>query len=76
VTVVKRFDRAGKGFVVLPKLWIPACARTLRTLGWLNCSRRLAKDLEALIESSHAWVMLAIVFLLLRRAAGGEQSKA
>jgi transposase len=76
VTVVKRFDRAGKSFVVRPKHWIPACARTSRTLGWLNRSRRLAKDLEALIESSHAWVMLAIGFLLLRRAAGGEQSTA
>jgi transposase len=71
VTVVKRSDRAGKGFVVLPKRWIVE-----RTLGWLNRSRRLAKDFEALIESSHAWVMLAIGFLLLRRVARGGQGAA
>jgi transposase len=68
VSVVKRSDRAVKGFVVLPKRWIVE-----RTLGWLNRSRRLAKDFEALIESSHAWVMLAIGFLLLRRVARKRQ---
>jgi hypothetical protein len=38
-----------------------------RTLGWLNRARRLAKDFEALIESSLAWLMLAITVLLTRR---------
>jgi transposase len=47
---------------VLPKRWIVE-----RTLGWLNRARRLAKDFEAMIESSRAWVMLALGFLLLRR---------
>ncbi len=69
VSVVKRSDRSVKGFVVLPKRWIVE-----RTLGWLNRSRRLAKDFEALIESSHAWVMLAIGFLLLRRVARGKKA--
>jgi len=64
VSVVKRSDRSVKGFVLLPKRWIVE-----RTLGWLNRARRLAKDFEALIESSHAWVMLALAFLLIRRAA-------
>lgn len=64
VSVVKRSDRSVKGFIVLPKRWIVE-----RTLGWLNRSRRLAKDFEALIESSRAWLMLALSFLLLRRAA-------
>ena len=68
VTVVKRSDRAVKGFVVLPKRWIVE-----RTLGWLNRSRRLAKDFEATLESSRAWVMLAIGFLLLRRVARNGQ---
>ena len=64
VSVVKRSDRSVKGFVVLPKRWIVE-----RTLGWLNRSRRLAKDFEALVETSRAWVMLALGFLILRRAA-------
>jgi len=64
VSVVKRSDRSVKGFVLLPKRWIVE-----RTLGWLNRARRLAKDFEALVESSHAWVMLALAFLLIRRAA-------
>ena len=68
VTVVKRSDHAVKGFVVLPKRWIVE-----RTLGWLNRSRRLAKDFEATLESSRAWVMLAIGFLLLRRVARNGQ---
>ena len=38
ISVVKRSDRAVKGFVVLPKRWIVE-----RTLGWLNRARRLAK---------------------------------
>ncbi len=62
VSVVKRSDQSAKGFVVLPKRWIVE-----RTLGWLNRARRLAKDFEATVESSQAWVMLAITFLLLRR---------
>jgi transposase len=62
VSVVKRSDRTVKGFVVLPKRWIVE-----RTLGWLNRARRLTKDFEAMIESSRAWVMLALGFLLLRR---------
>ncbi len=64
VSVIKRSDRTVKGFVVLPKRWIVE-----RTLGWLNRARRLAKDFEATIESSKAWVMLAIGFPLLRRVA-------
>lgn len=69
VSVVKRSDRSVKRFVVLPKRWIVE-----RTLGWLNRSRRLAKDFEATIESARAWLMLALGFLLLRRA--GRSCKA
>jgi transposase len=64
LTVVKRTDRAVKGFVVLPKRWIVE-----RTFGWVNRSRRLAKDFETLITSSQAWFMLSLAFLLLRRIA-------
>jgi transposase len=64
VSVVKRSDKSVEGFVVLPKRWIVE-----RTLGWLNRSRRLAKDFESMIESSRAWIMLALGFLLLKRLA-------
>jgi transposase len=64
VSVVRRSDRRAKGFVVLPKRWIVE-----RTLGWLNRARRLAKDFEATTQSSLAWLLLALGFLLVRRIA-------
>jgi transposase len=64
ITVVKRTDTQIKGFVVLPKRWVVE-----RTLGWINRARRLAKDFEATIESSLAWLLLALAFLLMRRLA-------
>src|ERR1700749_236353 len=64
LTVVKRTDRAVKGFIVLPKRWIVE-----RTFGWVNRARRLAKDLETSITSFQAWFMLSMAFLLLRRIA-------
>ena len=64
VTVVKRTDTTVKGFIVLPKRWVVE-----RTLGWINRARRLSKDFEATIESSLAWMLLALAFLLMRRLA-------
>ena len=64
ISVVKRSDRTVKGFVVLPKRSIVE-----RTLGWLNRSRRLAKDFEAMLETSRTWLMLALSALLVRRIA-------
>ena len=61
---VKRADTQIKGFIVLPKRWVVE-----RTLGWINRARRLAKDFEATIESSLAWLLLALAFLLVRRLA-------
>jgi transposase len=40
-----------------------------RTLAWLNRNRRLAKDFEASIASSKAWVYIASVQLLIRGLA-------
>jgi len=40
-----------------------------RTFGWINRARRLAKDFEATIESSLAWLLIALAFLLTRRLA-------
>jgi transposase len=64
LSVVKRTDRAVKGFIVLPKRWIVE-----RTFGWANRARRLAKDFETLVTSSQAWFLLAMSFLLIRRIA-------
>jgi transposase len=62
ITVVKRTDKQVTGFIVLPKRWVVE-----RTLGWINRARRLSKDFEATIESSLAWLQLALAFLLMRR---------
>jgi putative transposase len=59
--IVKRSDDV-TGFVVLPKRWIVE-----RTFGWLNRSRRLSKDYEALVPHSEAMVYIALSHLMLRR---------
>jgi putative transposase len=51
-----------KGFQVQPKRWIVE-----RTFGWLNRSRRLSKDYEHTIESSKAFVQIAMISLMIRR---------
>jgi putative transposase len=51
-----------RGFVVQPKRWIPE-----HTFGWLNRSPRLSKDYERAIESSKAFVQVAIIHLMVRR---------
>ncbi len=53
-----------KGFVVLPRRWVAA-----RTFGWLGRGRRLSKDYEHLPEVSEAMVTLAMIRLMLHRAA-------
>src|SRR5262252_7274110 len=59
--IVKRSDTA-KGFYVLPKRWIVE-----RTYGWLGRCRRLAKDYENLTRSHVAFIILAMIRLMLRR---------
>ncbi|MCW8309564.1 transposase, partial [Acidiphilium sp. PA] len=63
VEIVKRSD-AAKGFVLLPRRWVVE-----RTFAWLNRNRRLAKDVEATIESATAWIYIASVKLMSRRLA-------
>ncbi len=62
--IIKRSD-AAKGFVLLPRRWVVE-----RTFAWLNRNRRLAKDVEASIESAEAWLYIASVKLMSRRLAG------
>jgi transposase len=59
--IVKRSDTA-KGFHVLPKRWIVE-----RTFGWLGRCRRLAKDFENLTRTHAAFVILAMIRIMLRR---------
>jgi transposase len=53
IEIVKRSD-AAKGFILLPRRWVVE-----RTIAWLNRNRRLAKDVEATIESSVTWLYIA-----------------
>jgi transposase len=59
--VVKRIEQ--HTFVVLPKRWIVE-----RTLSWLGWSRRLSKDYELLPCNSEAFLKIAMIHLLLKRA--------
>src|ERR1700751_3663144 len=63
IEIVSRSDGA-KGFVLLPRRWVVE-----RTIAWLNRNRRLAKDVEATIESSVTWLYIASVKLMSRRLA-------
>jgi transposase len=63
IEIVKRCDRS-TGFSVLPRRWVVE-----RTFAWLSRNRRLAKDFEATVGSSEAWIYLASVQLLARRLA-------
>jgi putative transposase len=53
-----------KGFQVLPKRWVVE-----RTFAWLSRNRRLARDYERLVESSEAFIYVAMIRLGLRRLA-------
>lgn len=59
IVVVKRTDKLKK-FKILPKRWIVE-----RTFGWLNWKRRLSKDYEHKIDSSEAFLKIAMVQIML-----------
>ena len=59
--IVRRADESSE-FRVLPKRWIVE-----RTFGWLNNARRLSKDYEIRVESSEAFIHLAMIRLMLKR---------
>ncbi len=63
VEIIRRCDTA-KGFEVLPRRWVVE-----RTFAWLGRCRRLAKDVEATIESAVAWIFITHIRLLTRRLA-------
>lgn len=59
--IIRRPPHAG--FVVLPRRWVVE-----RTFPWLGRNRRLSKDYEQLTAVSEAFVMLAMIRIMLRRA--------
>lgn len=63
IEIVKRSDSAA-GFVVLPRRWVVE-----RSFAWLNRCRRLAKDWEATIASSEAWLLIASIRRTVRLVA-------
>jgi transposase len=63
VQIVKRSDTA-KGFVLPPRRCVVEC-----TFAWLNRKRRMAKDVEATIESAVTWLYIASVKLMSCRLA-------
>jgi putative transposase len=63
LVIVKR-PRRTQGFRVLQWRWIVE-----RTFGWLNRSRRLSKDFEALPETTETWIRIAMIHLMVRRLA-------
>lgn len=52
------------GFVVLPRRWVVE-----RFFAWINRNRRLAKDVEATLNSARAFLYAASIMLLVRRLA-------
>ena len=70
IEIIKRSDLAGpstllrRAFVILPRRWVVE-----RTLAWLNRCRRLAKDWEASIASSEAWMVISSIRRMTRRIA-------
>ena len=59
--IVKRSD-GKKGFHVMPKRWIVE-----RTFGWLGRCRRLAKNFENLRRRHTAFIIMAMIRLMVRR---------
>ena len=63
LSVVKRGDDR-TGFQVLPRRWVVE-----RTFAWIGRNRRMAKDFERLIETATAYILIAMIQLMIRRLA-------
>ena len=56
--------RSKPGFQVLPRRWVVE-----RTFAWLGRYRRLSKDYEERLDTTEAWIHVAMTGLMLRRLA-------
>ncbi|MGW0220498.1 transposase [Streptomyces tendae] len=63
LSVVKRSDDT-TGFTVLPRRWLVE-----RTLAWLMCPRRLARDYEGRTDRSEAVIRWSMSVIMSRRLA-------
>lgn len=59
---VKKRPADAVGFVVIAKRWLVE-----RTFGWLTWFRRLSKDYEQWVDSSEAFIYVAMIHLMLKR---------
>ena len=59
---IVRRDPDAEGFEVLPKRWIVE-----RTFAWLGRHRHLSKDYEGCVDSSEAWIHIAMARCMLKR---------
>ena len=57
-----RRDPAAEGFAVVPKRWIVE-----RTFAWLGRHRRLCKDYQGRMDSSAAWLHVAMARRMLKQ---------
>ena len=64
---IVRKPQGQQGFAVAPRRWVVE-----RFFAWLGRCRRLAKDYERRVESSLAWLQLAVIRLLIRRLGRAE----
>ncbi len=71
IEIIKRSDTAKRTFVLLPAAgwWSAPSPGSAETDAWLGRNRRLAKDFEATLASSTAWLFMASVQLMTRRLA-------
>jgi putative transposase len=60
--IVERSSAETEGFTVLPHRWIVE-----RTFGWLIRNRRLSKDYERKVQTSEAFIEVAIIRAILKR---------
>ncbi len=56
-----------EGFEVLPRRWVVE-----RTFGWIVRNRRLRCDHEATVKGSTAYVLLAMIGVMVRRLGKGK----